>query len=201
MAGHRAPRQQVRPVLLELGEDHRRQQVDKVERWLGNVVLAQSSFRHLAEHVASQVHEPHLRQYLEETARTARHHEREIDEVYLVIGRRRGQAPRLGGTAMGFARRLTADVQGRLGGAAGPWRYLEQLLVASRKALGAIAVTEQLGLALGYDKVVDITFRMANDKRVDELRIQEFVLELATQAILYDDSADTAPQGRQDSLP
>lgn len=200
MAAHES-RREARPVLLELGEDYRRQQVDKVERWLGNVVLAQSAFRHLAEHGATQVHEPHVRQYLEDTARTARRHEREIDEVYLIIGRRRGQAPRLGGTAMGFARRLTADVQGRLGGATGPWRYLEQLLVAARKSMGAIAVTEQLALALGYDAIVDITFRIANEKRVDELRIQEFVLELATQAILYDDSAETAPQGRDGPLP
>jgi hypothetical protein len=201
MAGRDQPRQQAQPILLEMSQDRWRDQLGRIERWLGNVVQAQSSFRHLAEHVASQVHEPHLRQYLEETARTARRHEREIDEIYLIIGRRRGQAPRLRGAAMGLARRLTADVQGRLGGAAGPWRYLEQLLVASRKAVGAVAVTEQLGLALGYDKIVDITFGMANEKRVDELRIQEFVLELATQAILYDDSTDTAPQGRSNSLP
>jgi hypothetical protein len=173
------------PVLIELDEEAWKDHLDNVESWLGNVLMAQASFRQLAEDVRDKVSEPHLKAYLGEVAEVAQRHEQQAEELYRVIGRDPSTARKLGGTALAKARQAWADLFGLAGGAAGPWHDLQQLFLASLNAMGAFGVAEQLGLALGIREIVEITFPISNEKTKYHLLLKELVLETASLAILY----------------
>ncbi len=173
------------PLILDLGEEPWQRQLDGVERWLGNVLLVQASFRKLAEDTAEKIHEPHIREYLGDLAARAREQERSAEELFEVIGRTPSKARKFAGSLMATARRAVADLQGALGGAEGGWRDLHQLLLADVNAMGAFAVAEQLGLALGLPRVVEITFPIVQELSTAQLLLQELLLEMAPPALLY----------------
>ncbi len=52
-------------------------------------------------------------------------------------------------------------------------------------AISGFAVTEQLGLALGNPAVTDITVPILTEKSEHQLQLQELLLEMAANAILY----------------
>lgn len=49
----------------------------------------------------------------------------------------------------------------------------------------AFAVVEQLGLALGIPRLVDLAFHVTTEKSTDQLLLQEFGLEICSFSILY----------------
>jgi len=173
------------PILLELDEPTWKDFLDGFESWLDNLVTVEASFRQLAEDTVEKITEPHIKEYLAEIVETAKRHEQAVDDLYRVIGRDPAKARTLAGTLMGKARQALGDVLGLLGGAAGNWRDLHQLLLANTNSLGAWAIAEQLGLALGMPEVVDIVFPIVREKSTQHLLIQEYVLEMAPVSILY----------------
>lgn len=159
--------------------------LDRFEAWLGDLQLTQTAFRKQAEETVDKIEEPHIREYLSDIAEAARAHEAKVDDLYRLIGREPSTARSVGGTVLGKAREGTADIVGALGGAHGGWKDLRELLLANQDAMGAFAIAEQLGLALGMPEVVDITFPVVNEKSTQQLLLQEYVLEMASTAILY----------------
>jgi hypothetical protein len=63
----------------------------------------------------------------------------------------RGQS--LAGAALARGAELVADVVGLAGGARGNRKVLRQLLIESEDALGAFAIVEQLGYAIGLPEL------------------------------------------------
>lgn len=173
------------PVLIEIDEQSWAGSLDRVAAWLGDLQLMQATFRQLAETTAGKIAEPHIRDYLSGIAEQAREHEQRIADLYRLIDRHPSTVRPVIGSVMGRAREVLGVVQGVAGGAVGNWNDLRQLLAANLNAMGAFAITEQLGLALGIDEIVDITFQVTQEKSTCQLLLQEYVLELAPRSILY----------------
>jgi hypothetical protein len=172
------------PLLLDLGEEAWQEQLDNVERWLGNVLLLASALRTLADDTVGKISEPHIRSYVRDVATLAGQHQDKAEQLYALIGRSPSKPREVAGTAIAKAREAYADVEGVLGGAESGWRDIQQLLVACVKAMGAFAVAEQLGLALGLPEVVDLAFPVVHELSTAQLLLQEFLLEMAPPAIL-----------------
>jgi hypothetical protein len=126
-----------------------------------------------------------LHEQLTKVAEAARAHEARVAEMYRVIGRTPGKAGSIAGAAMGKAREALGGLVGAAAGAVGPWRDLHQLFLVSQGALGAFAVAEQLGYALGLPALASTAFDVGLEKYKHHRLLQEFVLEFASIAILY----------------
>jgi hypothetical protein len=174
-----------RAILLELDEQTWKDSLDRVETWLGNVLMIQTNLRQLIEDTVDKMHEPHIRTYLADILEKAKQHEQQAEELYRVIGRDPSKARKLGGTLMSKASQALADIQGAAGGAVGGWRDLRELLLANLDSKGAFAIAEQLGLALGLPEIVDITFPIVQEKSTHQLLLQEYFLEMGPVSILY----------------
>lgn len=171
-------------ILLELDESTWKTQLDRAAAWLGNVILTQEKFRTLARDASSKIREPHIKHYLEEIATRAESHEDMARTMTQAIGREPSSGRSAVGTVLAKGAELVADVIGLSGGAQGNWKDLRQLLLAGQDALGAFAIAEQLGYALGLPELADPAFRVLAEKGKDQLLIQEFMLEMAPVAIL-----------------
>jgi hypothetical protein len=176
------------PILIELDEQTRAEQLDKLVAWLDNVLMLQSRFRAYVEHTIDKIHEPHIKAYLAELGERARLHEQQAEELYRVVGREPSRLRKGAGALLSTVSEVVADVQGVAGGAKGNWRDLRQLLLLNVDSMGAFAIAEQLGLALGIPAVVDIAFPIENEKSGHQLLLQEYVLEMASRSILYESS-------------
>lgn len=173
------------PILVELDEQSWRTQLDRFAAWLGNVQTAQAAFREHLEESVGRIHEPHIRMALDRMAEIAREHERQVADLYKVIGREPSGVRKVAGELMAEVNEAMAKLQGRLGGAVGAWREIHGLLIANLNALGAFAIAETLGLALAYPEVPEITGPILHQKQTDQLLLQEYMLEMAAIAILY----------------
>jgi hypothetical protein len=173
------------PLLLELGQEAWQEQINRVESWLGNTLMLQATFRQLAEDTVDKVIEPHIKSYLGDIAAVAKEHEQKAEELYRVIGRQPTHLRKVSGAVLSKAEEALAAVQGLAGGAVGGWQELRQLLVANLNAMGAFAIAEQLGLALGLPEIPAVTFPVVNEKSTQQLLLQEYMLEMAAKSILY----------------
>lgn len=177
---------QTMPILIELDNETRSKQLDRAAIWFNNVLLTQASYRKLVSDTVEKIDEPHIKQYLAEIAMRAETHEEIIrGKLFSAIDREPTDVRSLLGTMAGKAREALGDMIALTGGARGPWQDLHQLYLSNYNCLGAIAVTEQLGLALGIPQVAHITFHMIADKSTDQLLLQECVLEMCSMSILY----------------
>jgi len=174
-------------ILLELDESTWNTQLDRAAAWLNNVIMTQEKFRKFAEDTASKILEPHVRKYLEDVAKRAAAHEELARELPRALGREPSAGRSVAGAVLAKGAELVADVVGLAGGARGNWKDLRQLLLAGQDALGAFAIVEQLGLALGMPELADPAFRVQGEKMTDQLLIQEFMLEMGPVAILLRD--------------
>ncbi|QDV34642.1 hypothetical protein [Tautonia plasticadhaerens] len=172
------------PLLLELDEETWADQLDRASAWLGNLLMSQEKFRTYAEDAAGKIEEPHIREYLREIAGRAAEHEEQARGLFLVLGREPTAGRSTAGAVLAKGAELVADVVGRSGGARGNWRDVRQLLLANQDAIGAFAVAEQLGYALGLPELADPCFRLVAEKTKDQLLIQEYMLEMGPMAIL-----------------
>jgi hypothetical protein len=173
------------PVLIELDADTWNRQLDQAKKWLDNVVLVQASYRQLLEDTAAKIDEPHIRQYLLEIAGRAKDHEAQVWELYAAIDREPAEIRKTLGALAGKGRQVLGDLLALTGGAKGPWQDLHQCFMANYNAMGAFAVVEQLGLALGIPGLSDLAFDIVAQKSTDQLILQEFVLEMCAKSILY----------------
>lgn len=175
------------PLAIELDPATWDEFLDRSARWFGQVRAAQASFRKLAEDVLSQMHEPHLRQLIQEVVDTARRHEGQVDELYRAIGRE-PPSPRLlsvGGQLLSKGQEALGALQGLATGAQGWWDDLHQLFLSSLNAISAFSAAEQLGYALGLREIVDIAFPISLEKFKHHRMLQELLNELVPLAILY----------------
>jgi hypothetical protein len=115
------------------------------------------------------------------------------EEVARTLPRSIGRDPSIGrslaGAVMAKGSELLTDVVGLSGGARGNWKDLRQLLLASQDALGAFAIAEQLGYALGLPELAAPAFQVVAEKTKDQLLIQEYMLEMGPAAILLHQDA------------
>jgi hypothetical protein len=176
------------PLLLELDDETWSAQVDRVERWLATTRMLQAAYARVLEGTLDDVREPHIRSYLDELLSVAREHETRVDDLYRAFGREPAAAGTLRSTASALlarTREAVGHAEGAAGGAAsGPWRTLREVLLSNLDAIAGFAVTEQLGLALGVPAVVDVTLPVVRRKTQDQLLLQEFLLEMASNAVL-----------------
>jgi len=171
-------------ILLELDDSTWNTQLDRAAAWLNNTIMTQEKFRKFAEDVASTIREPHVKKYLEDVASRAEGHEELARDLVRTLGREPTPGRSAAGAVLAKGAELVADVVGLAGGARGNWKDLRQLFLAGQDALGAFAVVEQLGYALGMPELADPAFRAQGEKMRDQLLIQEFMLEMGPMAIL-----------------
>ena len=177
---------QTAPILIELDHDTRATQLDRAAVWFNNVLLTQASYRKLIGDTVEKIEEPHIKQYLAEIAMRAETHEEVIrGELFSAIDREPSDVRTALGTVAGKVREALGDMIAITGGAKGPWQDLHQVYLSNYNSMGAIAVAEQLGLALGIPQVAHITFQLIADKSTDQLLLQECVLEMCSMSILY----------------
>ncbi|WNC12956.1 hypothetical protein [Brevibacillus brevis] len=159
--------------------------MDQVANWLGNVAVAQSAFRQFLEDTLDKIDEPNIRYVLSKMATAAQDHESRVQDIYHVIGRDPSDINLMMGEMMAKVNETLAFFQGLYGGAVGPWRDIQRLLMINLNSQGAFAVVEQLGLALGLHEIEEITFPIIHEKQTEHIVLQEYMLEMAPVAILY----------------
>jgi hypothetical protein len=71
------------------------------------------------------------------------------------------------------------------GGSGAAWHDLRQLTLSNLDSMSAFAVAEQLGLALGRPRAVDVAFRVVSEKSAHQLLLREVFLEFAADAVLH----------------
>jgi hypothetical protein len=172
-------------ILVELDEETRQKHLDRTKAWFDNVLLTQASCRQLVEDTAAKIQEPHLKQYLAEMAQQEQGHEDQARALFALIGREPSDIRLVLGETMAQARQALGDFIAVGGGTRGPWQDLHQLYLSNYNAMSAFAVAEQLGLALGLPEIVDLTFPVIAEKSTSQLLLQEFVLEMCSMSILY----------------
>ena len=177
------------PILLELDEATWAEQLDRAAAWLGDTLMAQEKFRKFAADTAAKIREPHIKKYLEDIVDRAKAHEELARGLTRAIGREPSGGRSLAGAALAKGGELVAGVVGLAGGARGNWKDLRQLLIESQDALGAFAIVEQLGYALGLPELADPAFRVVAEKTKDQLLILEYMLEMGPAAILLHQDA------------
>jgi hypothetical protein len=177
------------PILLELDEATWNDQLDRAAAWLGDVLQVQEKFRKFAEDTAAKIREPHIRSYLEDIVGRATKHEELARDLSRAIGREPSGGRSIAGAVLARGAGVIAGAVGLAGGARGNWNDLRQLLLESQDALGAFAIVEQLGYALGLPELADPAFRAIAEKTRDHLLIQEYVLEMAPAGILLHENA------------
>lgn len=177
------------PMLLDLDTATWDRQMDRAATWLNETLMAQEKFRKFAEDTAAKIHEPHIKKYLQDITVRARAHEELVRGLLRSIGQVHSRGRTLAGSMLARGAELVADVVGMAGGARGNWKDLRQLLIESQDALGAFAIVEQLGYALGLPELADPAFRVIAEKTKDQLLIQEYMLEMGPVAILYHEDA------------
>jgi hypothetical protein len=177
------------PMLVELDEGTWDRWLERVEPWLATTATLQATFRKLLEDTVEDVTEPHWHAYLEEILKSARDHEAKVDALYQAFGREGSGPGRLSSAAASLVakgRQAVGHAEGLAAGARGAsWRKVRELLLTNLDAISGFAVTEQLGLALGNPAVTGITVPILTEKSEHQLQLQELLLEMAANAILY----------------
>jgi hypothetical protein len=175
-----------RPVLVELDARFWAGRLDRVAKWLGNVVMTQSTFRRMARDTTEKISEPHIKEYLRDITEIAGRHEAAIGDLYRVIDRKPPAARQLGAAVMSHVQQAMGRLVGKAGGAPGEeWNHLRQLLLVNLDSIGAFGTAEQLGLALGLNEMAERIFPIVREKEKHQLLIREYMLEMGPQAILY----------------
>ncbi|WP_224998484.1 hypothetical protein [Cesiribacter sp. SM1] len=173
------------PILIELDLECREEHYSRAEAWFKNVQFTQASFRQLLEDTVPKIEEPHIKDYLSTMLAEAIEHESKAEDLFRIIGRKPSAIRTTLGDFLGKSREVWADVIALAGGAKGPWQDLQQLYVSNLNSMSAFAVAEQLGLALGIPRILDVTFGVVAEKSTSQLLLQECALEMCSKSILY----------------
>ncbi len=172
-------------IVLELDDRTWQEYLNRTGEWLDNLLMAQATFRQAVEDTVPKIAEPHLKQALADMADSAREHEAKVDELYHLIGHDPAEIRKSLGLMMAKAGEVLTGLQGLLGGTTRPWAQVHGLLLGNMNSLGAFAVAEQLGLALGMPSLVDVIVPIVHEKQTHHLLLQEYMLEMAPISILY----------------
>ena len=176
------------PLLVELDQATLAAQRERTASWLATLETLQTGYRQLLGRTVPLVGDPLVRTWLSEVHDAARRHEVAVDEIATALGVRPAvphPLSALTGAVLGLGRELAGQVQGLVAGASGPvWRDLRQLTLSNLDSMSAFAVAEQLGLALGRPRAVDVAFRVVSEKSAHQLLLREVFLEFAADAVL-----------------
>ncbi|MCC9167533.1 hypothetical protein [Pontibacter harenae] len=175
-------------TLIELDQETRSNQLDRAKAWFDNVLLTQASCRKLLLDTVEKIEEPHIKQYLTQMYEQEERHEEKARELFSLIDREPSDIRQFLGEIMGKARQGLGDMIAMTGSVTGPWQDLHQLYISNHHSMGAFAVAEQLGLALGIPRIAEIAFGVVAEKSTSQLLIQECVLEMCSKSILYHES-------------
>lgn len=176
------------PILIDLDRSTWDKQLDRVGNWLGNTLMAQIAFQHLAIDTIDVIQEPHIRDSIIGIARDATEHIQKVEELFKIIDRNPYYFTKNGAIAIAKFKEAIGRMEGVLGGAGGDWQMLHQLFLSNINALGAFGVTEQFGLLLGLPEIVEIVLPIVHQKETDQLLIKEYMLEMASISIIYKES-------------
>ena len=173
------------PFIIELDEESWTEHLDRAQAWLGNVITAQNAFRRLLEDIVPTIEKPNIRLFLSEMLDRAAEHEEKARNLLRHIDREPSAGREAAGAVVAGVRSVVGTVEGLAGGGKGNWRKIRELLIANLDAMGAFAIAEQIGLALGIHPLRDETFQITAVKSSDQLILQEIMLEMASASILY----------------
>jgi hypothetical protein len=127
-----------RPLLLDIDDNTRSRQLDRVDGWLATTRLLRSGYRQLLSDTVGDIAEPHLRAYLTELRDVAYEHEDRVDDLYRAFGREPTDAGALrsaGTTLLAKTREALGHVEAAAGGASsGSSRTLRELPLSNLDA-------------------------------------------------------------------
>ncbi len=173
-------------ILLELDEDYLAKQFNEVEKWFEHVWAIQTALETSISKAIPEIKEPHIREAMEKMLESNKHHSKSLDELFKAIQRNPNKgSDKLMGSVMVSLQKNLVHLQDVIGGGGGSWVHLHVLLLVNQQAMGAFAVAEQLGLALGMKEIVSIAFPIVHEKTMHQLLLQEYMLEMAPISILY----------------
>ena len=175
-------------ILIEMDDESWDSFLDSAAKWFDNLLIMQSSYKKLLGDTADKVTELHIKAYLSEMHDRAKLHEDKIETLYNIVNRDSSVVRKTLGTVLGKAREVLGDVIAFTGGVKGPWQDLQQLYLSNTNTMGAFAVVEQIGLAMGVPEITDIAIPIEMELAADHLILQELVLEMAGVAIMYNQS-------------
>lgn len=172
-------------ILIELEDKSWNSFQDSAARWFDNLLIIHSSYKNLLKDTSDKVTELHVKAYLSEMHERAAKHEEEIEKLYKIVDRDSSAIRKTIGTVLSKARQVLADATAFTGGVAGSWQDIQQLFLANTNTMGAFAIAEQIGLAMGVQEITDIAIPIEMDLAAEHLIIQELVLEMAGVAVMY----------------
>jgi hypothetical protein len=173
-------------ILLELDEDYLAKQYNEVEKWFEHVWAIQTALETSISKAIPEIKEPHIREAMEKMLESNKHHSKSLDELFVAIQRSPNKrTDKMMGSVMASLQKNMVHLQDVIGGSGGSWVHLHVLLLVNQQAMGAFAVAEQLGLALGMKEIVSIAFPIVHEKTMHQLLLQEYMLEMAPISILY----------------
>lgn len=176
-------------LLIEIDDDTVNKQLNEVERWFEHVLTTQMAFELQIKQSTPKIKEPHIKEALERMYTATKHHTKTAEQLFQVINKSADEKKDtiLAVSSAAIEKGLMI-FQETLAGAVGSWRELHHLLLLNQQAMGAFAVAEQLGLSLGIKEIVLLTFKVAHEKTMHQLLLQEYMLEMAPISILYKES-------------
>ncbi|QDP41873.1 hypothetical protein [Radiobacillus deserti] len=173
-------------TLIELGSTYREEQLDRVERWLGNTIAIQIALMDITNKALKEIKEPHIHEALSKMEKSNQRHQDHAESLYKIISKEyTKQRNQLMGKGTALLEQGLFSFQDLMGGAVGSWKYMHQLVSLNQQVMGAFAILEQLGLALGMKDFVDTVFKIVHEKQMHQLMLQEYMLEMASISILY----------------
>jgi hypothetical protein len=173
-------------ILIELDETTLLKKINEVEKWFEHVLTAQITLETLLNKTIPAIVEPHIREALEKIQQAEVMHSKSADNLFIAIKRIPDAAKdRALGTVVSKVEEGLLSFQDMMGGAVGSWQGIHHLMLLNQQAMGAFAVAEQLGLALGIKEIAAIAFPIVHEKSMHQLLLQEYMLEMAAIAILY----------------
>ncbi|WP_228275796.1 hypothetical protein [Gracilibacillus oryzae] len=173
-------------ILIELDNDYLSGQLDIVEKWLEHTATAQYVLVDKLTKAVPNIEEPHIREAIEKMADANEHHTNGVEQLFSFIDRKQNQkSNQVLATVVEKLEEGLMRFQELLGGAVGSWQELHHLLLLNQQAMGAFAVVEQLGLSLGMKEIVDVSFSITHEKKMHQIILQEYMLEMAPISILY----------------
>lgn len=177
-------------ILIELDEQYRIGQLAEVTKWLNHTLTIQTAFQHFVENAIPVIVEPHIKEAIEKILRATKHHTDCAMELFQVID----QSPNtisdtITGQIFVNLEKGLFFLQDLMGGAVGSWKQVHSMLQLNQQAMGAFAVTEQLGLSLGMKEIVALAFPIVHEKTMHQMLLQEYMLEMAPISILYKQDA------------
>lgn len=164
-------------------------QTKKIEKWFEHVQTIQYALESNLNKTIPTIREPHIREAIEKILDANKHHTKVIEELFDIIDKKPNKlSDKVFGEVVEKLEGGLMRFQDLLGGATGSWQHMHHLVVMNQQAMGAFAISEQLGLSLGMKEIVGIGFSISHEKTMHQMVLQEYMLEMAPKSILYNEN-------------